>query len=194
MLHLIIAIIIAYLLGSIATSIILAKIQKRPDPRSQGSGNAGATNVLRNSGKTSAAIVLVGDALKGWLAVVIARLLHLDGAALGIVAIAVIVGHMFPVFFKFKGGKGVATYFGTLLAISILGFIIAVVIWAATALLTRYASLASIISAVASSIILIFLHHATAFIPMLIAALLITWMHRTNINKLKNGTENKIRL
>lgn len=194
MFSLLIAIVAAYLLGSISTSIILAKVQGKADPRTQGSGNAGATNVLRNSGKKDAIIVLLGDALKGWVAIMLGKFLGLQHTALAIVAIAVIAGHVFPIFFKFKGGKGVATFLGTLLGISFICLIVAIVAWAATALLTKYASLASMVSVVLGSIACLFTANAGDFLPMLIAAGFVVWMHRSNIQRLHNGTENKINL
>lgn len=194
MFSLLIAVVIAYLLGSLSTSIILAKLQGKADPRTQGSGNAGATNVLRNNGKKDAIIVLIGDAFKGWIAIMLAKFFGLQHTALAIIAIAVIAGHVFPVFFKFKGGKGVATFLGALLGISFVCMLVAIIAWAATAVLSRYASLASIIAVAAGSIASLFTANAGSFIPLIIAAAFVVWMHRSNIQRLKNGTENKINL
>lgn len=188
----IVAIVIAYLLGSVSSSIILAKVRGKPDPRTQGSGNAGATNVLRSSGKQDAIIVLLGDALKGWLAIVIARFLGMQDGGLAIASIAVVAGHIYPVFFQFKGGKGVATFLGAILGISFICTIIAIVVWIAVAVISKYASLASIISLLAGSFLTLFTGHSNAFLPLLVASLLVIWMHRANIQRLRNGTENKI--
>jgi glycerol-3-phosphate acyltransferase PlsY len=188
----IVAIVIAYLLGSVSSSIILAKVRGKPDPRTQGSGNAGATNVLRSSGKQDAVIVLISDGLKGWFAILIARFLGMQDGGLAIAAVAVVAGHIYPVFFQFKGGKGVATYLGALLGISFIGAIVAMVAWIAIAVISKYASLASIIALLAGSFLTLFTNHSSAFLPMLIAALLVIWMHRANIQRLRNGTENKI--
>jgi len=115
----IIAIIIAYLLGSISVAVIVCKVADLPDPRTEGSGNPGASNVLRVAGKHYAAIVLLGDALKGFCAVVIAMILGVHGWMLGLISVVAVLGHMFPVFFKFKGGKGVATAMGCYFALSL---------------------------------------------------------------------------
>lgn len=193
MLSTIIAAVVAYLLGSFSTSIILAKVRGNPDPRTQGSGNAGATNVLRSSGKKDAIIVLLADALKGWLAIAFARFLGLQGSALAIIAIAVIAGHIFPVFFKFKGGKGVATFLGAILGISFVGLLASLVAWVAVAVIAKYASLASIIAVLAGSFATLFIGESSSFLPLLIAALLVTWMHRSNIQRIRSGTENRLK-
>lgn len=191
----IIALVIAYLIGSLSTSIILAKVLKMPDPRTQGSGNAGATNVLRTAGKKEALIVLAGDGLKGLIAVWIAALLfHLPPMMLGMVALAAVVGHVFPVFFGFKGGKGVATAVGSVLGLNVLSGILMIACFAGIAFVTRYASLASLITVILAPIFLLFFGHGAYFIPTALIAALVIYKHKDNILRLKNNTESKIEL
>ena len=184
--------IIAYLLGSISTSIIISKIFHQTDPRETGSGNAGATNVLRSQGRSAAIRVLVGDLLKGFIAIVLARLFHVQGFALGLVALAAVAGHVFPVFFKFKGGKGVATSLGCILAMAFWLGVLGAVIFIVVAYFSRYASLASLIMLAAITILCLFMGHAAYFIPLLLITLFVAWKHSDNIIRLRNGTENKI--
>lgn len=190
----IISIVIGYLIGSINMSIIIAKLRGQPDPRTQGSGNAGATNTLRNSGKQEAAWVLGGDILKGVIAIIIGAILHAQGFMLGFVALATVAGHIFPLYFKFKGGKGVATMIGTLIALNLWIGLISIAAWVITALITRFASLASLVSAVVAVICSIVFGHFAYFVPILIIAALIFWKHLPNIGRLKSGTESKIQL
>lgn len=190
----IIAIIVAYLLGSLSTSIILSKVMQFNDPRTEGSGNAGATNVLRNFGKNKAAMVLLGDVVKGLIAVMIGRMLGVQGFALALVAVAAVIGHVYPVFFGFKGGKGVATALGSILGLSFAVGLIAMIAWAAIAYITKYASLASLVAVVASPVMIIFLSRGAYFIPVLAIAALIVWQHWDNIQRLQSGTESKIQL
>ncbi len=188
----IICLVIGYLLGSLSTAIIVAKLTNQPDPRTQGSGNAGATNVLRSSGKQMAALVLAGDAGKGFVATCIAWLLGLHGFALGLVALAAVAGHIFPVFFKFKGGKGVATAMGCLIVLSLWTAVISIIVWIAITYITRYASLASILTLVIAWVLLLFSGHGSYLIPMLGVVILIIWKHWENIQRLRNGTESKV--
>ena len=183
---------IAYLIGSLSTSILLAKVKGKSDPRSVGSGNAGATNVLRTSGKTDALIVLIGDVLKGVIAVWLAKAGGLQGFALGLAGFCCVLGHIFPVYFKFKGGKGVATALGVILCLSLWSGIIAAIVFAAIVFITRYVSLGSIIAAAASPFILAIFSHASYFFPALFIAVLIIWKHKANIDRLKSKTESKI--
>lgn len=193
MMTLIIALVIAYLIGSVSFSIVFAKATGGADPRETGSKNAGTTNMLRTAGKSAAIIVLIGDMAKGVIAVWIAKLLGLYGFNLGLVALAAVIGHIFPVFFGFKGGKGVATAIGSLLGLSLILFIIAVAVFVAVALITRYASLASLAAMAVATVASLFVA-STYFIPLLIILALITFKHLPNIQRLKNGNENKIRL
>jgi len=187
-----IAIIVAYLLGSLSSSIIISKILKTPDPRAAGSGNAGATNVLRLSGKKQAALVLIGDGLKGLIAVWIGHILHIHGTMLGFVALAAVVGHIYPLYFGFKGGKGVATAVGVVLGLSLISGILMAAAWAAIAFVTRYASLASIIAVILAPVFLIIFSYGAYFVPAVLIAALVIWMHKDNIARLQSKTESKI--
>lgn len=189
-----IAIIIAYLIGSISSSIIIAKLTGQPDPRTQGSKNAGATNTLRTSGKKAAAIVLIGDLLKGLIAIFIARFIGVDGFALGLVVFACVAGHVFPCFFQFKGGKGVATTLGALLALSPLLGILVAATWILVAILFRFSSLASLVAAVCAPIYVLIFIGAAYFLPTLLVTVLIFWKHKDNIQRLREGKESKINL
>ncbi len=187
----------AYLVGSISFAVVVSKLFRLPDPRSYGSGNPGATNVLRTGNKAAAALTLVGDGFKGWLAVWLASRLGASwgdaSLATAGAALAVLLGHVFPVFHRFAGGKGVATAAGVAFALSWqLGLILAG-IWLAVALLSRMASLASLAAAVAAPPIGLYIlgnwPEAWALFP--IAALLI-WRHRGNIRKILAGEERRI--
>lgn len=187
-----IAMIIAYLLGSVSSAIIISKIFKTADPRTEGSGNAGATNILRLAGKKQAVMVLIVDLLKGLIAVWIGHLFHLHAFMLGIVALAAVVGHIYPLYFGFKGGKGVATAIGATVGLSFLCGILVAIIWGIVAFTMRYSSLASIIAIILIPIFLIIFAKAAFFIPGVLIAALIVWKHKENITKLQNKTESKI--
>ncbi len=187
----ILSVIIAYLLGSISTSILVSKYLKLPDPRTEGSKNAGATNMLRVGGKKPAIYALVGDVLKGVIAVLIGMLFHISGPALAFVGLAAVVGHMFPVFFGFKGGKGVATTAGVMLVLSFWVTLFLLATWVIVLLLSRYVSLASIVTAVAMPIYLLISGNAQYAFPTFLIAVLVVWKHWSNIERLRNGTENK---
>ncbi|HVV68334.1 MAG TPA: glycerol-3-phosphate 1-O-acyltransferase PlsY [Gammaproteobacteria bacterium] len=186
----IIFIIIAYLVGSLSSAILVCKAMSLPDPRTEGSGNAGATNVLRIAGKLPAILTLVGDLLKGFLPVLIAYLLGAWGFMLALVALAAVVGHIFPLFFKFQGGKGVATLFGGMLVLSFPIALISLIVWIVVVAISRYISLASLVAVVLGTLLVLFFH-TVYFLPILIAAILIIWRHMENIQRLKAGTENK---
>ncbi len=188
----IICILLAYLIGSLSTAIILSKLLKFPDPRTTGSGNAGATNVLRSVGKHQALAVLIGDLLKGMLAVWIGRMLGLHDFWLGFVAFAAVVGHVFPLYFKFKGGKGVATAIGAIFALSFVVGVIALVIWMGIAVVLRYSSFASLAAIAATPILLLLFSSAAYLVPSILLALLIIWKHKDNIQRLRIGAESKI--
>lgn len=190
----IICLVIAYLLGSIQTSVLLAKWLKFPDPRTQGSHNTGATNVLRTVGKNQAVMTLIGDVLKGFLAVLIGIICGLQGPFLAILALAAVVGHIFPVFFQFRGGKGVATALGGIILLSFWVALIAAVIWLVVVFMTRYVSLASLIAVAATPILILILSQGSYFIPVLLMAVLIIWKHKDNIKRLRAGTESKAKL
>ena len=190
-------IVAAYLLGSISFALVTSKLFGLDDPRTYGSGNPGATNVLRSGNKLAALLTLIGDAAKGWLAVFLASWLA-DKVGLGIwgvagVAIAAFIGHLFPVFSGFKGGKGVATGLGVLLGINPMlgGFVL--LTWLLVAFLTRYSSLSALVSAALAPVYygLMFRVDAFFYAICIISALLI-FRHRQNIINLVSGTETKI--
>jgi glycerol-3-phosphate acyltransferase PlsY len=185
------ALVFGYLLGSIPFGLILTRLAGTPDIRSIGSGNIGATNVLRTGRKGLAAATLVGDALKGTAAVLIMyRLWGQDHAILA--ALGAFLGHLFPVWLKFKGGKGVATYIGILLALAWPAALAFCLIWLAVAALTRYSSLAALTASLATPFVLWMLDdRQEAQLFALLTALL--WlMHRENISRLLHGAEAKI--
>lgn len=190
----IIAIVAAYLIGSISCSILICKITKNPDPRTQGSGNPGATNVLRFAGKKLAFCTLGGDMAKGVIAVFLGRLLGQTGILLGFVAFAAFLGHLYPIFFRFKGGKGVATGLGTMLVLSPILGLCALATWGIIAGIFRYASLASLVTFVLVPFYSLFFADPfyAYFIPFALMALLMFWKHRGNIARLKLGTETQI--
>jgi acyl phosphate:glycerol-3-phosphate acyltransferase len=187
-------IVIGYFCGSLSSAIILSKLMHLPDPRTVGSKNPGATNILRISGKMTALLVLIGDMLKGVLPVLVARILGLRGFELGIVAFCAFLGHLYPIFFGFKGGKGVATFFGTIFALSFWAGIAMIVSWMLIALIFRYSSLAALIAAILSPIYLAVFTDFGYLIPVLFMSLIILWNHRSNISRLRMGTESKIKL
>ena len=181
----------AYLLGSISFGILVSKAFGLPDPRTVGSGNPGATNVLRSGKKSAAILTLLGDALKGWLPVWTALQADMLMWVVSAVGIAVFLGHLYPIFFKFKGGKGVATALGVMLAISPLLALAGLVTWGLVFALTRYASLASICAALSAPIFAYFLlrPYRDYLMMVLVLAVLLVWRHRSNIQKLLAGTE-----
>ncbi|MHB2265125.1 glycerol-3-phosphate 1-O-acyltransferase PlsY [Aliihoeflea sp. PC F10.4] len=184
------ALLFGYLLGSIPFGLVLTRLAGLGDVRSIGSGNIGATNVLRTGNKKLAAATLLLDALKGTAAVVIA---NQYGVGLGIIAgFSAFLGHLFPVWLGFKGGKGVATYLGILLAISGLASLVFAIIWIATAYLTRYSSLSALIACVAVPITLLMLGFGDAAIAFSIMSLIVFAKHRANISRLISGTESRI--
>ncbi len=190
----IISVIIAYLLGSIQTAVILSKLFGFPDPRTQGSRNAGATNVLRTAGKNQALMTLIGDVLKGMLAVLIAKFLHAQPFFLALSALAAVAGHIFPCFFQFRGGKGVATAIGAILILSPVIAIILSIIWLVVVFMTSYVSLASLITCAAAPLLILIFSHTAYFLPILIMAGLIIWKHKDNIQRLRKGVEHKVKL
>lgn len=185
------SVVIAYLLGSVSCAILVAKLFNLPDPRTHGSGNAGATNVFRVGGKKAGLYVLLGDVLKGLLALVIAILFGVHGMALGFVALAAVAGHVYPVFFGFKGGKGVATAAGALFVISFWTLIFVVIVFALVLYFTRFVALASIAAVIAALIFLLIGGNYVYFFPFLLIAALIIWRHKDNIERMRAGTENK---
>ena len=193
----VIYIIAAYLLGSISFAVITSKLFGLADPRTYGSGNPGATNVLRSGKKAAAALTLLGDAAKGWLAVFLAIRYSLPGEQYlmlpAAVAIAVFVGHLYPVFLRFKGGKGVATALGVLLALKLLVGLGGLATWLIMAFMFRYSSLAALAAAVATPIYAFLLDLPGDWVLASgIMSLLLIWRHKGNIQNLLAGKESKI--
>lgn len=185
-------ILIAYLLGSINSAIIVCRLFHLPSPRSVGSGNPGATNVLRLGNKTAAGCTLLGDVLKGVVPVLIGHLFHLPFASLAWIAVAAVLGHVFPLYFGFKGGKGVATAMGCLFTIHFLLGLSVGVIWLIAAICFRFSSLASIIALITAPIFGVFFLGHASLVPLILMTLLILYRHKTNLHHLVQGTESKI--
>jgi glycerol-3-phosphate acyltransferase PlsY len=181
----------AYLLGSVPFGIVMARLFGLGDLRQIGSGNIGATNVLRTGNKTAAALTLILDAGKGGIAVLIARVLVGEDAA-QVAGLAAFVGHCFPVFLGFRGGKGVATFLGTLLALFWPAGVAACLTWLLVAAVTRYSSLSALVAAVLSPLWAAFLGRPEAVLLCVLLAALIFWRHGENIARLRAGTESKI--
>lgn len=193
----IIAIVLAYLLGSISFGVVVSKLFGLADPRSFGSGNPGATNVLRTGNKLAAILVLIGDAAKGFVAVYLARVLAadygLDQLAIALVAVAVFVGHLYPVWHKFQGGKGVATAAGVLLALNAWFGLATLLTWLIIAFFFRYSSLAALISALFAPMYYFFLFGMNLTgLAVLVISLLLIWRHSANIGRLLAGKESRI--
>jgi len=190
---------VGYLIGSIPFAVIVSRIFGLPDPRSYGSGNPGATNVLRTGGKAAAALTLAGDAAKGWLAVFGARHFSPDNAdvAIAVAAVAVSLGHMYSVFLRLKGGKGVATAAGVLLATDPYIAAGAIATWIIIAFFFRMSSLAALVAAAFVPFFSFFLYGMNRLaiepaIALTVVALLLVWRHRANIRNLLAGTEGRI--
>ena len=185
----------AYLVGSVSSAIIVCRLMGLKDPRKSGSHNPGATNVLRIGGKKAAVITLVGDVLKGLLPVLIAKALTDQSFTVAAVGAAAFLGHLYPIFFGFKGGKGVATAFGVFLGLSgYIGFLL-LAIWLVTAFISRYSSLAALITAATSPLLVLFFLPGSAYLLLaLLIAGLLTWRHRANISRLISGQESQITL
>lgn len=181
----------AYLLGSISFGILISKLFGLADPRTVGSGNPGATNVLRSGKKSAAFLTLLGDALKGWLPVWLALQTNQLMWVVSWVGVAVFLGHLYPIYFKFQGGKGVATALGVMLAISPWLGLAALVTWGIVFAFSRYASLASIVAAFFVPIHSYYYlrPYKDFFLMLLVLSGLLIWRHRGNIKKLLNGTE-----
>ncbi len=180
--------VIAYLLGSVNTAIITCKLLRCPDPRTEGSKNPGATNVLRVAGRKAAILVLVADILKGFIAVLLAKMFGISGMGLALVAFGATLGHVFPIFHGFDGGKGVATAIGGILGLNLFVGIIAGLVWIITAGITRFASLASLIAIMLANVFILFVH-PSYFVPLLGISALVTWRHMQNIARIRAGTE-----
>lgn len=183
----------AYLLGSVPFAIISSRVFGLADPRKYGSGNPGATNVLRSGNKAAALLTLVGDCLKGAVAVWAAQALGFSAAEAALAGLAAFFGHVFSLFLRFNGGKGVATALGVLLGISPWLALVSLGVWLATALITRYSSAAALAAAVSAPLAGHFLVGSPAVVAMLLAmAAVLVWRHAANIRRLLAGTEGRI--
>lgn len=186
--------VMGYLVGSVCSAVIVCRLFSLPDPRTEGSKNPGATNVLRIAGPKCAIIVLIADMLKGFLPVFLAKLLGANANTLSWICLAAVFGHMFPLFFKFKGGKGVATALGAMLGLNWLIGGMVIVTWLVVALLSRYSSLAAVIALVFAPFYSLYLfQNANAFIPLAIIAMFVVYKHHGNLTRLADGTEPTIK-
>lgn len=190
---------LAYLLGSVSFAVVVSKAMGLPDPYTHGSKNPGATNVLRTGNKLAAVLTLLGDAAKGWVAMTIARAVLGDPISsdnnlmLGLVAIAVFLGHLYPIFYRFKGGKGVATAAGILFAISWVLGLATLGTWLIVAFFMRYSSLAALSAAAFAPLYFTFLFGLQPMgLAILVMSLLLIYRHRSNIRNLMNGTETRL--
>lgn len=190
-------VVVAYLVGSLSFAVLVSRAYGLPDPHTYGSGNPGATNVLRSGRKSAALFTLVGDALKGFVVVLVARLFAeswgLDANDIALAAIAVFAGHLFPVYFGFKGGKGVATAAGILFALSPWLGLSVMVVWAVVLAVTRYSSGASLMAAASAPLLSgVILGWNPTAVAVLAMTALIFYRHRANIRRLLSGTESKV--
>jgi glycerol-3-phosphate acyltransferase PlsY len=191
------AVLIAYLVGSISFAVLVSRAMRLPDPRSYGSKNPGATNVLRSGRKTAAVLTLLGDGAKGWIVVFAAE--HTFATTLppaylmSLVAVVVVIGHVFPVFHRFEGGKGVATALGAMLGLSCWLALGAVATWLIIAFFFRISSLAAVVAAIFAPGFCFLLFGAHPYtLAVGVIALLLIWRHKTNIRKLLAGSEGRI--
>ncbi|MDP3270155.1 MAG: glycerol-3-phosphate 1-O-acyltransferase PlsY [Legionella sp.] len=191
----IVLITLGYLMGSLCSAIIICRIFNLPDPRAEGSKNPGATNVLRIAGKQYAALVMAGDILKGTIPVVIGHALDAGPATLAFTVLAAVIGHMYPVFFGFKGGKGVATAIGGLLGFHFIIGVMVAATWLLVANFSRYSSLASIVSITLAPIYsLLIIPQLDIFPPLFFMVILVLYKHKDNITRLIDGKETRIKL
>ncbi|MCV6637746.1 glycerol-3-phosphate 1-O-acyltransferase PlsY [Candidatus Albibeggiatoa sp. nov. NOAA] len=187
-------VVVAYLLGSFSSAVVVCKVMGYEDPRTLGSGNPGATNVLRHGGKKAAIITLILDMMKGVVAVLLAKLLTDSSLIVALSALAVFLGHLYPIFFNFKGGKGVATALGVLLALHWMVGVGALLTWLVMAFSFRYSSLAALITAAMTPVYMYWFSGVDHYVIVnVVITVLIFWRHQSNIQKLMNGTEGKIK-
>lgn len=184
----------SYLIGSLSSAIILCKLAGLPDPRTEGSGNPGATNVMRIGGKKLAALTLVGDLLKGLIPVIIVKLLNQSDLTISLVAVAAFLGHLYPIFFGFKGGKGVATAFGAILGLNPFVGLCAFAVWIAIFVLTKISSLSALLAAVSVPFFLYFFNAPASIVwAVIFMDLLLIYRHKANISRLLKGEEGKLK-
>ena len=193
----VVLVVLAYLIGSVSFAVIVSAVLRLPDPRGYGSGNPGATNVLRSGKKTAAALTLVGDVLKGvvavWLAKSVGPEVGASAQTVPLAGLAAFLGHLYPVFFRFRGGKGVATAGGILFAFGWPVALVAVATWIGVFSLTRVSSLGALSAAVAAPVAAWYFLGAGSYLAVvLVMTVLLIWRHRANIRKLLEGTEGKV--
>jgi len=181
-----------YLLGSVSAAIIVCRLFGLPDPRSSGSNNPGATNVLRMGGKFPALVTLAGDMLKGLIPVGIASWINLPPLYLTLVALAAVLGHLFPLFFQFRGGKGVATALGAVIGASPLTGALALATWLTVCLITRISSLSALITFVLVPVYFLIRGQSVVAIGFALVAVLLFYTHRTNLVRLRRGEEPRL--
>ncbi len=186
-------VLIAYFIGSIASAIVVCRAMGLPDPRGEGSGNPGATNVLRIAGKGPAALTLAGDVLKGVLPVLLAGSLSLSPTVEALSALAAFLGHLHPLYFRFQGGKGMATALGAITALAWPIGCVMGALWLAVAAVTRYSSLASMTAAIGAPVAALwFAPEPASMVVLAVIAAFVLWRHRANIRRLVDGTESRI--
>jgi len=182
-----------YLFGSVSTAIITCKLMGLEDPRSVGSNNPGATNVLRHGGKKAAIITLIGDMLKGLVPVIAVTMIEPAAGAIALTGLGAFLGHVFPVYYGFKGGKGVATFYGVLLGFSWMAGIAALLVWLLTAFVSKISSLSALVSALSAPFILWYSSHSPELTVILgLMTALLFWRHRSNVRNIIDGKEHKI--
>lgn len=185
--------VVAYFVGSIPMAIVVARLFRLPDPRTTGSRNPGATNILRYGGKVAAAVTLAGDVLKGAIVLAAVRIVAPDPGVLALTGLGVFLGHLYPVFFGFRGGKGVATALGVWLVLVPWVGLLLLLTWVAVAMAFRYSSLAAVVAACFAPVYVSWLAPVAAYIALSVAmSLLLLWRHRRNIRNLMDGTEGRI--
>jgi glycerol-3-phosphate acyltransferase PlsY len=184
---------LAYFLGSLSSAVIVSRLFRLPDPRAQGSKNPGATNVLRLGGKKAAAITLLGDAVKGLVPILLAKAFDADLLVIALAGLAAFFGHLYPVFFQFKGGKGVATALGVLLGFSWMVGLAALLTWIVIAFVSRISSLAALAASVLAPVYVWLLTGSEELIgASVVMVLFLIWRHRGNIERLLHGQEARI--
>ena len=194
-LHYLVYALAGYLVGSVSSAIITCKLMGLKDPRSVGSRNPGATNVLRHGGKKAAIITLIGDMLKGWIPVTAVTLIEpaAAAAAVAVTGLGAFLGHIYPLYYGLKGGKGVATYFGVLVGFNWLTGVAALLIWLLTALVTRISSLSALVSALLAPLVLWQVSQSPQLsLTLVLMSILLYWRHRSNIQNIIHGKEHKI--
>lgn len=183
--------VLGYLAGSVPFGVVVARVMGLGNLRNIGSGNIGATNVLRTGSKPAAFATLVLDAGKGAVALLVARAVAGEDAA-QLAALAAMIGHCYPVWLKFKGGKGVATFLGILLALAWPVGLACCAVWLAAAAISRMSSVGGIVSAAASSILIVLLGYGTGYLLCVVLTVIVIWRHRENLGRIRAGTEPKI--